>query len=182
MRSRCFLLLVPFLLTACTASALKGTPLPAGSFSLDSSDGGGTGTAYVRGYAVVNRVQEPFCSHDPEETDDCQAFDYVFLRIINTGSPVMDRFITQNRGNAYVGKKSVGLGCMGEGGTITYVNDSDAFGRKTYTIAPELARQILRSTVRTPVTLALTKETLSGGTEGPPCYAHFTSVQAVAAQ
>ncbi len=171
-------LFVLVILTACTSSGTSGIvvsdrSLPAGTFHLDTSGGGAQGTAYVRGYARVLPVKEPFCD------SNCQKFDYIYFRVLASGSGTLQQFITLNQGNASVGTQSVGLGCITRSGSIMYVNDADATGRKTRVLTQDIADAILHSTGSEPVTLALTKEPLTRGTEAPACYSHFTTVELV---
>lgn len=170
------------LLSACTASVLRDigpagsgmqtVPLPAGSFVMDAGGGGGHGDVYVRGYAQIARKEDPFCAPDRE----CPPYKYVWLRLTEGNTGALLSYLRTNAGNAFVGTQSIGLGCFSSGGLLTYVNDSDSYGRKTYALSPGLSRAILGSTAAHPLTLVLTKEQYSGGTDAPPCYAHFTSV------
>lgn len=151
-----------------SASSTAVSALPEGTFTLDPS-GMPSGTAYVRGYPMVEQVQEPFC-----ETD-CQTHDYVFLAVTETNSTPLTRFLKENAGNTYAGPARIGLGCVKDE-TITYWNDSDARGRAEVRLDPSLSRTILNATAENPVSLTLTKLPLQGGAGAPACYAHFTEV------
>lgn len=181
-RFRTALLALPVLLAACAAP--ERTPddpeqnrrrfevderLPAGSFGAEG-EGAFSGDLYVRGHAKTATVQEPFC------VEDCQEFDYVLFEIDASGNEALLDFLHVQEGNAYVGPSAVGLGCR-EGDLIRYSNQSDARQMTETTLDPAVSAAILGSSPAEPVTLRLTKLPLSGGTEAPACYSHFTVIE-----
>jgi len=169
----CALLLSSCVVPSQTIQDMNAPPvtLPAGTFRIDEGSGRAQGTTYVRGYTRIIAKEEPFCEKN------CLRYQYVFLRLLSSGSGALDTFLAQNEGNAYAGEKSIGLGCVTQSGAIAYINDSDANGRVSATLPADLSEQILRSTKIRPVTLALTKLPLSGGMDAPVCYAHFSRVK-----
>ncbi len=153
-----------------SSSVASEDDLPPGDFRVE--DGIPQGTAYVRGYATIEEVEEFFCE------EDCATFDYVFFHVLETGSEEFSSYIETHIDNSFVGRRVVGLGCR-EGNAIRYANHSDARGmRSGLNVDADVAAAILSSTERDPVTLALTKLPLSGGTEAPNCYSHFTEIEA----
>lgn len=170
----------PLLLAACapadTVSDTGGgarfnvvSTLPAGSFGA-AGESGFSGDLYVRGHAEIVTVDEPFCE------EDCREFEYAFFEIDETGNEALEDFLSLNEGNAYVRPSAVGLGCV-EDGIVHYNNQSD--GRQMVEISLDAAasQAILASSIPSPVTLHLTKLPLSGGTEAPVCYSHFTTIR-----
>lgn len=166
-------LLATVLLSACTGPSTgegAASGLPGGTFS-DQQTGSYSGDIYVRGYADVQRVQEPFCQ------DDCETFDYVFFHILASGNATLDDFFTLNEGNAYVQPNAVGLGCRLENGTIQYTNLSVAYQMREFTLSYPESQAILQSSKNKPIELQLIKLPMEGGTEAPACYSHFTLIK-----
>lgn len=143
--------------------------LPEGSFGAEG-EGAFSGDLTVRGYADTVTVDEPFC------TENCRKFTYVFFEIDETGNEGLLDFLPVNEGNAYVRPSAIGLGCV-EDDVIHYSNQSDRNQMAEFRLDPTLSQAILESSAANPVTLHLTKLPLSGGTEAPACYAHFTTVE-----
>lgn len=145
--------------------------LPAGSFSAAGEDGF-SGDLTVKGYSEVVEVDEPFC------VEDCRTFDYVVFHVQETGNAALKDFMSQNEGNAYAGGNQIGLGCLEEG-QIHYQNHSDAGGMTDNRISAEDTQTILNAEEGLSVTLHLTKQPLSGGTEAPACYSHFSQIEVI---
>lgn len=143
--------------------------LPEGDFQL--KNGMPEGTVYVKGYAEVEVVVEPFC-----EELECPEYDYVFFTVMDSGSKAFDDFLGLYGGNAFASDARIGLGCI-EDDQISYENDSDEYGRKAFELDEDLSEKILAATAEAPITLTLTKLPLSGGAGAPACYAHFTNVE-----
>jgi hypothetical protein len=144
--------------------------LPAGSFG-GESEGNFSGDVYVRGYTETTTVDEPFCEQN------CQTFEYVMFHVLESGSESLANFLGNNEGNAYAGRARIGLGCEEADGTIRYSNHSDAKQMQEFHLSLEDTRAILNATEENPVTLHLTKELLTGGSEAPACYSHFTTIE-----
>lgn len=143
--------------------------LPSGTFSRDENHNY-SGTAYLRGYATVSQVEEPFCDQD------CQIYDYVFFHVLDSGNAMLDEFLLDFAGNSFVGENSVGLGCVVDGG-IVYENNSDQSGyQEDLSVAPADAQAILSSSLEAPVTIKAEKYLLTGGGEAFACYSHFSTV------
>lgn len=172
----------PFLLGACapmqdTSDTGNGRfnvvdTLPAGSFGSPGAagEGGFSGDLYVRGHAKIVTVDEPFCE------ENCREFDYAFFEIDETGNESLADFLSLNAGNAYVRPSAVGLGCVEEG-IIHYSNQSDERQMANVSLDAAASQAILASSIASPVTLRLNKLPLSGGTEAPVCYTHFTTIE-----
>lgn len=143
--------------------------LPEGSFSAAGEDGF-SGDLTVKGYSEIVEVDEPFC------VEDCQTFDYVIFHVQETGNAALKDFMGQNEGNAYAGGNQIGLGCLEED-QIHYQNHSDGAGMTDNRISAEDTRTILNAEEGLSVTLRLTKQPLSGGTEAPACYSHFSEIE-----
>lgn len=143
--------------------------LPAGNFGT-TEEGAFSGDVYVRGYAETETIDEPFCM------ENCKTFEYVFFTVEASGSDGLSDFLPQNDGNAYTGHSSIGLGCIDDG-IITYSNQSDAQQMKEMSLSPEVSQAIMDSSERKQIVLHLSKLPLSGGTEAPACYSHFTTIE-----
>ncbi len=143
--------------------------LPAGDFGT-RGEAGFSGDVYVRGYADTETVNEPFCM------ENCRKFEYVFFTVKAAGSPALADFLPQNDGNAYVGHSSIGLGCI-EDGVIRYSNHSDQYMMEDKELPKDVSEAIMNSSEKNQVVLHLTKLPLSGGTEAPACYSHFTRIE-----
>lgn len=145
--------------------------LPRGNFGADS-EGSFSGDLTLRGYVDITRVQEPFC------VEDCETFSYATFKILEASNEELADFLLMNEGNAYAAGDAIGLGCVDDG-IIHYSNHSDAQQMKEYVLPPEVSAAILASTENEPVMLHLKKLPLSGGTEAPACYSHFTTMSVV---
>lgn len=143
--------------------------LPRGNFGADG-EGTFSGDLTIRGYIDINRVQEPFCM------EDCKTFSYASLKILETGNEELADFLLMNEGNAYAAKDAIGIGCIDDQ-IIHYSNHSDAQQMKEYVMQPEVSAAILASSEDSPIILHITKLPLSGGTEAPACYSHFSSIE-----
>jgi hypothetical protein len=130
------------------------------------------GRLNVTGYATVKEVPEAFCE------SNCETYDYVSFNIVETDAPEIFNYILENDGNAYLGEKSVGLGCI-DGENIVYTNDSDEFGMKEYVLSDLLSSAIIGSSKSLPITIELVRYPLSAGAGAPTCYSHFTEVNEV---
>lgn len=143
--------------------------MPEGTFGA-TGEGVFAGELTVRGYAETETVDEPFC------TENCQRFEYVMFHVLATGNSGLADFLGLNEGNAYAGGAMVGLGCE-EDDVIRYANHSDDRQMQEFTIDAATSEAVLESTEEEPVTLTLTKLPLTGGTEAPACYSHFTTIE-----
>ncbi len=153
-----------------TSSSSRATsPLPAGDFS-GAEEGNPQGTAYVRGYATVESVPQPFCEQD------CTMHDTVMFHVTQSNTPGFTALLAQSGTDTDAGiLGDVALGCRDADG-IRYFNDSDANPMGEFRIAAPVATAILTSTASNTVALQLTKDPLSGGRGAPECYSHFTAV------
>lgn len=162
-----------FLLTLCACASSDERQisiidsLPAGTFSRTES-GGFEGDLIVRGFAHKEKIQEPFC------TDNCRNFTYVYFRVLETGNASLPEFLTQYKDNAYTLPNAIGIGCL-EGDVIRSINDSDDRHMREVTIPASVTKTILDSDDDAPVMLHLSKKPLSGGSEAPVCYSHFSN-------
>ncbi len=143
--------------------------LPAGTFG--RGENGFSGSFFVRGFAVTEERREPFCERN------CETFEYVLFRVLETGNADLPDYLRQLAGNAYVAGDALGLGCRTEDGALRYFNASDARGMREETLGAGNARRILEATADAPVTLFLEKLPFSGGSEAPACYSHFTTIR-----
>lgn len=154
--------------SASSAVSQEQAPLPAGDFA---ENGDATsGTAYVRGYAVISREPEPFCEQN------CRMFDLVSFRITETNSEGLKKYLGQ-MGQENPSEYAITLGCK-EGDTIRYANQQ-GMEMKEYTLTGPTANGILAATKESPVMLSLYKEAIGGGRGAPECYSHFTTVSVV---
>ncbi len=142
--------------------------LPAGSFARDED--GFSGDLFVRGFPIIARREEAFCM------EQCETVEYVYFRIMETGNAALSDFLHQYAGNAYVQRNAVGLGCK-ENGALRFSHISEAQGMRDDRIGGEQATDILEANDDGPVTLHLTKEPFSGGSEAPPCFSHFNAIR-----
>ena len=136
------------------------------------------GIATVTGYATVVKrsvCDAPFCT---DENEPEQQIDYVFFNITDTKSSEFLKFIEKSKGNSFVGDNSIGLGCL-EKGVITYNNNSDKTGYKSYTLNNSLSSDILNSSKDKAITLELEKLKLSFGGYADICYSHITNVKEI---
>lgn len=143
--------------------------LPEGDFEVNEGGAAG-GSAYIKGHASINEVEEGFC------VSDCKTFDYVSFVIEENNTPGLDTYIKQNAGNSFVGENSIGLGCV-DNGMIHYFNDSDEDKRQEFELGADESAAILASSEENPIALKVTKEKLTFGAGAPDCYSHFTKVE-----
>jgi hypothetical protein len=145
--------------------------MEAGTFGRSGS-GAYEGWLHIRGYAETFETAEPFCQKE------CAIFDYVMFRVLETGNDELQDFLALNEGNAYAQKDAIGIGCA-ENYAIHYTNQSDSEQMKDFTLPADASNAILNSSEDEPVLLRLTKFPLSGGTEAPACYSHFSGIEIV---
>ncbi len=127
-----------------------------------------SGPATVSGYPVIQEITEPFCDQD------CATYQYVSLMLTSDHSGGFQNFLNENQGNAYAGQNQIGLGCL-QSNQIQYSNQVGS-EFKNFQLSTALTDEILAATEANPITLELYKEPIAGGTEGPACYSHFTSI------
>ena len=186
MRRLLSFVLLSLLLAACTSGTVstgeETTPveelpfaitntLPAGTFARQPGDGF-SGDLTVRGYAEIENVQEAFCEQN------CNTYQYVFVKILETGNAALPLFLTEFDGNSYVQEDAIGIGCL-EGEVIRFENATDEQQMVESSISPDATRMIQESSKRNPILLKLTKKQLSGGSEAPSCYSHFSTIEVV---
>lgn len=123
----------------------------------------------MRGYAETQTVDEPFC------VEDCKKFEYVMFTVLETGNEHLADFLGVNEGNAYAGAARIGLGCEDDD-IIHFANHSDSRQMREATLDAATSKVILNSSDDEPVTLHLSKLPLSGGTDAPACYSHFSDI------
>jgi hypothetical protein len=151
-----------------SAIAQTNAPLPESNF-VENGDNT-QGTAYVRGYAEILSEPEPFCEQN------CRMFDLVSLRITETNSEGLKKYLGQ-MGQENPDEYAVTLGCK-EGDTIRYANQQ-GMEMKEYTLNEGTTSAILGATAESPVTLSLYKAPIGGGRGAPACYSHFTNIGVV---
>lgn len=145
--------------------------LPEGT--LHRTEEGYEGDIFVRGYAEKTMMEEPFCNQD------CEQVEYVFFNIVDQNNEVLDEFIEQAAGNAYIDEGKIGLGCLEEQMLVTRAFEVEGErGNAEYTLDEETTEQILTSTEEGPVVLKLEK-TKEVGSAAPACYSHFTNYEIV---
>jgi hypothetical protein len=136
------------------------------TFSLDTE----SGVAYVTGYATIEELRG-----DGLEEDENEKVDYVLFHITSPTSSNFLKWIKSIEGNAFVGEKAIGLGCV-ENNIIKYVNSSDKLGDKEFTLTKNDSTMIINSTKDSPVTLKLERLQFTSGSGAPLCYSHITYV------
>jgi len=135
------------------------------TFSLEDE----TGKAIVKGYIAIENISENLY-------DD--GYEYVYFNIIESNSQNFLKYIENNSGNSFVLEKAIGIGCI-ESDSLNYVNDSDEYGMKSYSLSKEDTEKILATTKKRTVTLELEKLKLSNGGHAPNCYSHITNIKVV---
>jgi hypothetical protein len=143
-------------------------PLPIGNFTEAGDDT--SGSAYVRGYAVISNEPEPFCERN------CRMYDLVSFRVLETKDKGLMQYLSK-MGQTDPTQYAITLGCT-EGKTIRYVNQSGT-EIKEYALDASATDAIIGATEKNPVTLFITKESIAGGQGAPACYSHFTTVTVV---
>lgn len=144
------------------------------SFHFDKNSGTYYGKLQVNGYLTIWEKPEPYC------TKNCPIYNYALFNVLDTDNEFIDDFITEKKGNAFVGDNSFGLGCI-EDGIIWRMSDSDEFGREKYAISPEESKAILNSNQNNPVTIELIQYPVSYETGGnvSNCHSYFTEIKIV---
>lgn len=140
------------------------------SFKADN-DGNFYGTLTVTGYPVIKKKTTTLCS------EDCSSYFYIYFQVLSENKALF-KFLTNQKGNAFVGEKQIGLGCL-ENNIITYYNDSEELGMNQYNVSSELSRNILESNEQNPISITLTRLLFIGGSGAPDCYSHFTTISSV---
>jgi len=128
------------------------------------------GTAIITGYPELMERQEAWCD------EDCDTYIYVGFNILETDDEYLFGLLTENSGNAFIGDKSIGLGCAFDG-IIKYENDSDEFGMMEYEVPAELSADILNATEKNPITIEVEKYKYTGGRGAPTCYSHISQIR-----
>jgi len=127
------------------------------------------GKVIVNGYISLQETQEAFCE------ENCLTYTYVLFNVLNTDSEILDDYIGGQKGNAFVGDMSIGLGCA-EDNILWRMNDSDEFGMKKYVSSAETSNAILNSSAENPVAVELERYLYTSGSGAPSCYSHFAQV------
>lgn len=136
------------------------------------------GDVVVQGYAQKETRTDPWCQTDctnEDCTESCDTFTYVRFVVQATGTQEFIDFLASAEGNAYVGARSIGLGCL-ENGIIRYENASDAEGMRSFTLDESLSEDILESSAAKPIVLRLEKDLYTTGMGAPACYSHITRI------
>ncbi len=128
--------------------------------------------ATLKGYATVTEQPEGFC------TENCLMFRYVSFNFTENNSQELKEFMGLSEGNTFISQQKIGLGCLAEG-RIWRWNDSDKFGMKQYTLDNPSSTKLLTSSPENPVTIEITKDSLSAGRGAPDCYSHFTGIELI---
>jgi hypothetical protein len=165
-------------LTSETSEEKKVTPTKTGTkatindFKYDERLYDYYGKLVVEGYVTTEEWPEAFCE------ENCQMYTYVFFNVLNTENDFFDAYIERQLGNAFVGERSIGLGCV-KNNILWRINDSDEFGPQEYTNSVETSALILNSTAERPITIQLERYLLRDGRGAPDCYSHFAQVRIV---
>ncbi len=172
------ILSVSALLLGCVQPELSA--LPEGEFVIPES-GNFEADVYVRGYATVEVIEEPFCREncgdDRQCAEDCTEYEYVYLRITENGNPDFQTFLEQNAGDPFGEvQHAIGLGCLDDG-SIRYENHSDAFGMKAFSLSQQETSALFAASAEAPVTVRLQKLPLTAGRGAPVCYSHFAYIE-----
>lgn len=133
---------------------------------------GESGKFTATGYVTTKQVEEAWC-----ETD-CDVYTYALFNITSTTNQALSNFFNENEGNSYVGNNSIGLGCV-ENGKLEWINDSDAYPMKEYTLTSADTETLLDSDSDNLVKVEFEKYKFSGGSGAPTCYSHFGGIKLV---
>ncbi len=133
---------------------------------------GTTGKFTATGYVTTKQVEQAWC-----ETD-CDVYTYAFFNITSTTNQAISKFFSENQGNSYVGNNSIGIGCV-ENGKLEWINDSDAYPMKEYTLTVADTETLLESDSGNLVKVEFEKYKFTGGSGAPTCYSHFGGIKVV---
>jgi hypothetical protein len=122
------------------------------------------GTIRLTGYATIEKRFAGFCEKD------CPSVDYVFLTITKGSTPVFDAYLAEQKGNAFVMDKGIGLGCRGNDNQLRI---DDENGQPRAPVNPAVSAMIVRSTKDEPVTVTLVRNWITPGSGASDCYAHL---------
>lgn len=132
------------------------------------------GNAYVTGYPIIIELPEGFCDQD------CTVYKYVFFELLEASNKNLIEFINLNKGNTFVGTKSVGLGCAIDD-LIYFRHQKNPEGIDRTRLTKELSDDILKATENNPISIELgifLGPIIHEG-EAPDCYSHFTKISAI---
>ena len=86
------------------------------------------------------------------------------------------KYLKDHGGNAYISEKKFALGCS-EDDKITYINDSDSTGMKSYELTKEDSSKIMNSKENKPIKLEVEIYKFTGGSGAPECYSYISRVE-----
>jgi len=131
------------------------------------------GTLTFSGYLDIKKR---ICNPD----DMCnKTVDYASMIITCSNNKAIYDFINDNKGNSFVGDKSIGLGCYEKDANRIYSLNSADSGQVENIISGDELKKILQSNKNNPVKIKLTKPYFSGGGGAPECYSHFRSFKII---
>jgi len=133
-----------------------------------TNEGNGYGKVNVTGYAYTE---------ERTNSDTGEKYKYVFFKVTESNSNNFMQFLEDNNGNAYVGDKAIGLGCLNNN-IISYNNASDEFGTKgvNYKLSVNDTSKIMSSSSNNPINLELEKYRLTNGSSGYNCTSLITKI------
>jgi hypothetical protein len=153
-----------------TFSKEEKLALNKGTFAYDESLYAYHGDFDATGYITTMEMDESFC------TENCQTFNYAFFNILEVTNELVETYVDEKAGNAFVGDMSIGIGCVADTGLLWRKNHSDEFGMQTKTHSVASSEKLLNATAENPVTINIKREPSTAGAGAPECYSHFTEV------
>jgi len=153
----------------------SNSKLEKGTFKL-SDQHGGAGTVQVEGYATTAEKDDGW--EDGCDEEACAKVDYVIFNILRTENSDFKKFLETLSGNSFVDESAIGIGCI-EDGILSWANDSDATGMKTYNLSKSDTTAIMNATKEKPIILELERFEFTGGSGAPACYSHISAIKII---